>query len=254
MSLFSLIFNSPTKAAFELVRHMGGAQGTDVTTRLTSGEFIGKSVIEFDASLSETHERASDVSQNAIEDGSNIADNVNLKPKKLSLKGFISDAPVTLVGSAVGFGISSAGQLASQAVGGGVFGNLAGTVAGLGLGSIAGLVTGSPRKPKDVWKSLEEVWELREPFAVVTALQRYDNMVISRLSAPRSASVGKGLEFDVTLEQVKIVSSSIIKVAAFKTSAVGAQSQAKLGKQAGKEVATENNSILFNLSKNFRKG
>lgn len=240
MSLFSLIFNRPVNASFEVIRSTGG--GSDE-----------KVVFEIDASLNEGHERNADVSQNAIEDGSNVADNVNLKPKKLTMKAIISDAPVTLIGSAIGFGISSATGLASKAVGGGLLGNVAGAAAGLGLGSIAGLITGSPRDPKKAWRFLEEVWEAREPFTVITALQRYESMVISHLSAPRSAQVGKGLEFDITLEQVKIVSSSLIKVAIFKTDSVGAQSKTKLGKQAGKE-STSNNSIAFDLLQKYKKG
>lgn len=239
MSLLSLIFNRPVKASFEVVRSTGGGSTEKV-------------VFEMDASLQEGHEREASVSQNPIEDGSNIADNVNLKPRKLTMKAVISDAPISLLGSAVGLGISSATQLASQSLGGGVLGNLAGTVAGLGLGSIAGLITGSPRDPKKAWQFLEEVWLAREPFSVITALQRYDSMVISRLSAPRSAAVGKGLEFDVTLEEVKIVSSSIIKVPVFKTASAGAQSKVKLGKQAGKEAT--NNSIAFDLLQKFKKG
>lgn len=238
MSLLSLIFNRAQKASFEVVN----ANGLDYSVN----------VIEFDASLSESHDREADVSQNAIEDGTSISDNVNLKPRKLSMKALISDAPVSLIGSAVGLGISSATQLATTQAKG-VLGQAIGTAAGIALGSIAGLITGSPRDPKKVWEELEKIWARREPFTVVTALQRYEKMVISKLSAPRSAMIGKGLEFDVTLEEVTIVSSSIIKVAAFKTSSLGAQSNVKLGKQAGKTSAS-NNSILFDLTSKYRKG
>jgi hypothetical protein len=231
MGLFSLIFNKPVKPSFEVVRDQGGGQG--------------KIIFEMDCSLSETHKRKATVSQNAIEDGSNVADNVNLGPRGLELKALISDAPISLIGSAVGLGISSATQAVSAAVGTSVLGNAVTTAAGLGLGSIAGLITGSPKDPKKAWKFLDEIWERREPFTVVTALQRYENMVIADLSAPRSATVGKGLEFDITLEQVRIVQSSVIKVPVYKTSALGAQSKAKLGKQAGKE--SDNSSIAFKL-------
>jgi hypothetical protein len=235
--LFSLIFNRPTKAAFEVIRN--------------SGSGAGKSVIEFDASLAETHTRSAEVSQNEIEDGSNVSDNVRLKPRKLQIKGLISDAPIGLLGSAVGLGVASASQLASKAASNKALGTILGTAAGTAVGSVAGIITGSPRDPKKVWRALDEIYEAREPFTVVTALQRYENMVITELSAPRSSTVGKGLEFDVTLEQVRIVQSSAIKVAVFKSGVNGAATQAKLGKQAGKEA--ENSSILFRLA-GFKKG
>lgn len=242
MALFSLIFNRPVKAAFEVVRSTGGGSTEKV-------------VFELDVSLQETHDRSAKISQNPIEDGSNVADHVNLDPQKLTMKALVSDVPISLIGSAVGLGISSAMQLATQAVSklqGPVVGSIAGSVVGTGLGSIAGLVTGSPRDPKKAWRFLEEVWSTREPFSIVTALQRYDNMIISSLSAPRSASVGKGLECDIVMEQVRIVQSSIIKVAAFKTGSFGAQSQAKLGKQAGKEAGS-NNSIAFDILQKYRR-
>lgn len=238
MALFSLIFNRPTKAAFEVVRDTGGGSQ--------------KVVFELDASLKETHKRTAKVSQNPIEDGTNVADNVNLDPRGLDLTGFVSDAPLSLLGSVVGLGLSSATQLASKAVGNSVVGNALASAVGIGLGSIAGLITGSPRDPKKAWQFLDEVWARREPFSVVTALQRYDSMVISSLSAPREASRGKGLEFDISLEQVEIVQSSIIRVAVFKTGALGGQSKAKLGKQAGKETPT-NQSIAFRML-GFKKG
>lgn len=231
MPLFSLIFNRPTKPSFELA-----IQGAPQT-------------IEFDASLSETHERVADITDNEIEDGSNVSDHARLRPKKLTLNAIISDAPVTLLGALAGAGLSAASQLANNAAGGGTLGNLAATATGLGGGTLAGLLTGSPRNPADGWKVLEEVWEKRVPFTVITALQKYDNMLIENLSAPRSASVGKSLEFTVVLKQVKIISSATVKVAAFKVAedAQGAQSKTALGKQAGKQTTVKNQSIAFRL-------
>jgi hypothetical protein len=238
MALFSLIFNRPVKASFEVVRDVGGGDQ--------------KVVFELDASLKETHKRTAKVSQNPIEDGTNVADNVNLDPRGLELTGFVSDAPLSLLGSAVGLGLSSATQLASKALGTSAVGQAAAGLATTGLGSIAGIITGSPRDPKKAWQFLDEVWSRREPFSVVTALQRYENMVVASLSAPRESGRGKGLEFDITLEQVEIVQSSVIRVAVFKTGTLGGQSKAKLGKQSGKEAAS-NQSIAFRLL-GFQKG
>lgn len=231
MALFSLIFNRPTKPGFELAV-LGAPQ-----------------VVEFDASLSETHERQADITDNEIEDGSNVSDHARLRPLKLTLNAIISDAPVTLLGAVTGAGLSAASQLANNAAGGGTLGNIAGTATGLGGGTLAGLLTGSPRNPADGWKLLEDVWRKRVPFTVITALQKYENMLIENLNAPRSASVGKSLEFTVVLKQVTIISSAVVKVAAFKVAddALGGQSKTELGKQAGKETTTKNQSVAFRL-------
>ena len=126
----------------------------------------------------------------------------------------------------------------------GGFGTIAAQAAGLGLGSLAGLITGSPRDPADTFKYLEELFNDRQKFTVITKLKRYDDMVIENLDVPRNSTVGGSLEFTISMKRIKIVKSALVIVPAFSTRAAGAGSKNKLGKQATKESESESASLL----------
>lgn len=216
------------------------------------------STMVLDASLSENHELSAEITDNEIEDGSNVSDHVRLKPQRLTINGLISSSPLTNFSAGIGTIVTASTAFVSQAVGPSLLGNVVSTLAGTTIGSLAGLVNLPPRKPEDAYKFLEEIWKKREPFSVVTKLKRYENMIITSLSVPRSASVGDSLQFTATLQQVTIVKTQTIEIPAFKiasgSKARGA-STASLGKQATKTPATatgeKGSSIAFAGAKKF---
>ena len=218
MALLSLLFGGPKKAQIGVMR--------------------------LDASVSETHDRTAVVTQNEVEDGTNVADHIKLQPIGLTIEGLISDVPLSLFGSALGLAGGFATSQVQNAFGGGgsVGGALAAQAAALGIGSVAGLVlertnTDKVRNPQDAFRYLEELWENRLPFEVITVSRTYQNMVISNLSIPKNAQIGKGLRFTVTMEQVRIVSSTVVQVPFFLAPNVpGASTSAKTGKQSAKEA------------------
>ena len=217
MALLSLLFRQPKKAQ------------------------IG--ALQLDASLSETHERSSIVTDHEIEDGSNISDHIRKNPEKLIINGIISNASVSTVGALVGTGISGLQGGVNQLLPGG-FGNAAAVAAGVGLGSLAGTITGSPRSPENSFKYIEALWEQRTIFTVITALKQYDSMVIENLSVPRSATIGGSVEFTMAMKKIRIVRSAIVQVPTFQTRNAGSSSNNKLGKQAAKESENSQASIL----------
>lgn len=196
--------------------------------------------LKLDASLSENHSRKATVTDNEVEDGVVVSDHIKLSPKSLSITGQISDAPVSILG----LGVSSDDILGA-----------ADDFADGDKGAFEGLVKNSRRTPTEAWKYLEQLWENRTPFSIVTGLQRYENMVITSLSAPRSSKDGNSLMFTGELRQIVIVESATVKIPAFKLDddAKGASSKGKLGKQASKNAtdAQEDNSSL--LLKGFKK-
>ena len=169
--------------------------------------------------------------------------------------------PISLIESVLGLGESTVTGAIT-----GVGGAIAGTLAGRAIASKAGLITGSNqvqavdrdgndipgkligREAKDVFDYLEELWKTREPFSIVTALRRYDNMIISSLSVPRSKSVGSSLQFSINCEEIRIVTSAVIRIPQFQLSdeaKAGGQSNSKLGKAAATEEENSNASLLF---------
>ncbi len=224
MALLSLLFRQPKKAQI--------------------------SCLQLDASLSETHERSSIITDHEIEDGSDISDNIRLNPEKVTINGLVSNAPVSDVASLVGTGVSTLTGGIQQLLPGG-FGNAVAVGAGVGLGSLAGLVTSSPRNPIDAFKYLEELWKQRQRFTIITSLTQYDSMAIENMSFPRSATIGGSLEFTISMKKVRIVKSAIVIVPSFQTRNSGAATKNKLGKQAAKESENESASLL---AQSFDKG
>lgn len=203
-----------------------------------------------DASISENHERSANLSQSPIEDGSLVTDHVTLNPLKLTLNGIISDVPLSDVGSLIGSGVGTVSSTIGESLGG-----IAGAAAALGVGSVASLVSESPRDVQDAFKYLNELWKNRTPFTVVTALTRYQDMIITNITFPRSATIGGGLQFNIQLEQVRIVQSSVIKlpVEQLKDDAKRSQGTNKLGKQAAKNAKEETGRKSSLLLQGFKK-
>lgn len=216
-------------------------------------------VMELDASISESHERSTTITENEVEDGAVISDHAKLNPIKLNLEALISDSPLTLFNSIAGLGAST---LASRASG--LVGTAVSTAASFGAkkliesgkaGSVEGIVSNNRTKnPEDAYKYLCELWANRTPFTVQTALQKYDNMMIENLSIPRTANNGKSLRFSVSLKQITIVESAVVKVPALrldKSAKSGGSSAADLGKQASKAANEKTSSVAFKLLKGF---
>ncbi len=199
--------------------------------------------LQLDASLNESHERSSIITDHEIEDGSQINDHIRKNPEKLIITGLVSDSPLSIIGALVGTGISTLQGGVDQLIPGG-FGSAAAVAAGVGLGSLAGTITGSPRKASDTFKYLEELWELGTVFTVVTALRQYDKMAIENLITPRNSLVGGSLEFTISMKKIRIVKSAIVVVPTFQTRNSGSSTENKLGKQAGKESENLSASLL----------
>lgn len=174
--------------------------------------------MELDASISESHQFSSIITDNEIETGEMVQDHVKLQPITLIIDGIISDNPLTTFNAFTGTAVSAGGQIVNDAGGGLLLGSAA--AIGIGsqasnIGSFAGLVQKKPRTPKECYLYLEGIWKLRQPFEVVTALQNYQNMVIQNLSMPRDSTVGRSLRFSATFRQIRKVKSETVNVPRF---------------------------------------
>jgi hypothetical protein len=209
MGLLSVIFNQPTLAQ------------------------IG--VLTLDASINETHKRSSIVTENEIEDGTSVQDHIKLNPISFNIEGIISSNPVNLTETLSGTVTTTAAGVIQDIIPKSTFGGLVSKSVGTGLGSLAGLVTGTPKDPRVAFQYLEELWFKRETFTVITALKRYEDMAIETLDVPRNASIGESLKFTISCKQIRKVQSVIVKVPAFKLGAdVGksGSSNVEKGKQS----------------------
>jgi len=196
--------------------------------------------LKLDASISETHKKTAKVTENEIEDGSTVSDHVKLAPQELTMECIVSDTPISILG----LGVSTDDVLGA-----------ANSFLDGKKNSFEGLAKNERRTPKEAWEYLNNLINDRTPFSVVTALQRYEDMILVSLSAPRTAKNGKDLLFTAELKEIRIVKSSTVLIPAFKLKDPNssASSKAGLGKQSSKAASaaqTDNSSILL---KGFKK-
>lgn len=206
-------------------------------------------VLTLDVAMEIGHEQSASVTKNPIEDGSNVADNIRVENNIINITGIISEAPLTLLGSAFNIFTGLAATKAVQTLG-----SPFGTITGAAVGSLGGLIAKRNENdvnfPKKAFQFLTELKDKRTPFVVVTSLRTYQNMVLTKLSIPQRASVGNSLEFTATLEQIQVVKTSVVLIPEKKVKRPGAASSQNLGKQATKEATEQNkkgSSILFDL-------
>jgi len=150
---------------------------------------VGIGQISIDATVQQEHKLASEVSDNPVEDGSNIVDHVNLLPFQLTLNGVITDSPIK-------FGVFSSVVNAGQ------------TIATL---------FGQTRRSIEAYQQLEKLWESRVPLTIITSLKEYKDMIIESLSVPRTAQTGNAIHFTISFRQIKRVNSVVVDAASFKS-------------------------------------
>lgn len=137
-----------------------------------------------DASLSEIHDSDADVTEFPVEQGSDITDNVRIKPKALQVEALISDFHLSNAGRAQA---SSGGPPRSQRPLKGNIGDAKTTLAKLEDYQASGIL-----------------------IDVETGLKSYRNMVIKSLRTPRDRKVSVGNDQRAGSVKVTIILQSII--------------------------------------------
>jgi hypothetical protein len=167
----------------------------------------GNTVIEFEASLNETHARQSTPTEFPIENGRTINDHIILKPLDLDMTMIITDKPIS---GLAGLVTEAATTLTSKLT------PPIGTIAlGAGLGGLSlfnALIKKSDSPSVAAYKQILKIQEQGEPFSVITSLNRYENMVISGFSAPREAANGQCLLITINLRQLTIVKPKTVQL------------------------------------------
>lgn len=163
----------------------------DVQQRALFVTKIGDS-IEVDSCLEETHTFSNTVTDHPVEEGFNITDHSRPDPDSVVLRCFVSNTPLSAqqVQRAVRSGsvqfTTSAAQAAQQSV------------------------TGISGRGNDTYVALQKLRTEGTLISVVTTLRTYglspqEGMIVQSLSVPRARQNYDGLEFTVTLKQVRIV-------------------------------------------------
>ena len=174
--------------------------------KLITLQYEGRSgaleLMKIDATLEEGHSLSMQVTDHEVEDGSNISDHTIRTSDSLTLRGVVSDDPISLFQAATGNIAGVVGGIV-----GGKFGNLAGTIATGATSKIASSLFENSEEKRSAlaWSALEYAQREAIPLTIVTALKSYTNMMLENVSAPITSRNSRGLEFSATFNKVNII-------------------------------------------------
>lgn len=154
-----------------------GSSVAVIYKKTTLHQGIGTTSLEVDATLSETAQFDSDVTEHPVEDGFNIADGIRNKPVSLSLDCLVSNTPI--IGA----------QQAKDA---------------------GGYHKGNPGAAAAAFTVLQSIRDAEDVINVATALKLYKSMAVTSIKVTRDTKTGDVLSFTLALKQIRIVSSKFV--------------------------------------------
>jgi hypothetical protein len=162
--------------------------------------------IEFDAVTEETHNWTNTVTSSPVEDGSNITDNILQDPRKITLTGVITNAPIFNTNTSTTPGVPSTNERTISSVDDAPQETIVNRVFGL----------------------LSDLMVKGELVSVFTRYIVYTDMAITSINIPRTVGIGEAIVFTIDFQEVRIVSTQNV--------AVPAGISAKLDKKTGASV------------------
>ena len=150
---------------------------TELIFRIQKAE-VG--LVQFDASISETHNRESEITEHPVEFGANVTDHVRARPKTIEINGLITDTPVVFLASL------------------------------LAESPVKGSFIPSFSRVGDAYDEFERMIDFAQTVDVVTSLTEYSNMAIESCSVVRDASRGNVLDCSLSLKEIVIASALTI--------------------------------------------
>lgn len=140
----------------------------------------GAVTLYVDAATSETHTYDAEVTDHNVETGSDVTDNVRVKPLTISITGVVTDSPLA------------------------------------GILRVRGGGDDDDDSPSETARQfLLNVLNAREPVTVATSLDIFENMVMSSLAFPRDSKSGNALTFTAGFKQIRFITNNrtTVKVA-----------------------------------------
>ena len=144
--------------------------------------------ISLDLILTETHSLNAVVTQHPVQDGSTISDHITILPRSGTMRVLVSNFSLS---TAKGDARADWDEIYDQ-----------GEAAQKSL----------PNRAEEAWKKLKDLVKKRELVKVVTSLEVYEDVVITRVETTRDGDTGDALEIDIDYEQVTKVKLKETKV------------------------------------------
>ena len=144
--------------------------------------------ISLDLILTETHSLNAVVTQHPVQDGSTISDHITILPRSGTMRVLVSNFSLS---TAKGDARADWDEIYDQ-----------GEAAQKSL----------PNRAEEAWKKLKDLVKKRELVKVVTSLEVYEDVAITRVETTRDGDTGDALEIDIDYEQVTKVKLKETKV------------------------------------------
>jgi len=164
-------------SAMQAVLLWGKKSSTAFDCALTITGEVQSSRVPVDVAISQSHERTSEVTDHAVEDGSVITDNIVNRPIRLHIEAIVTDAPIRF------------------------------------LSGVRTLLDGGGSRAQTAFDALNELWEKRLPIIVATRRKIYHQMVFTNLVFAENADNVEAIRFTADMKQVTIVSQAFDELA-----------------------------------------
>lgn len=146
--------------------------------------------ISLDLILTETHSLNAAVTQHPVQDGSTISDHITILPRSGTMRVLVSNFSLSTAegdARAAWDEIYAQGEAAQKTL---------------------------PNRAEEVWEKLKDLVKKRELVKVVTSLEVYEDVALTRVETTRDGDTGDALEIDIDYEQVTKVKLKETKVTA----------------------------------------
>lgn len=202
----------PTPSLGGLASGVGQILGRTMFLQMNTSTGIPIPLAVLDVVKDEVVEYDAEISEHPVEAGTEVGDHFQRKNPTIRLKGTISSTPLDLSVAvaniaAGGLAAISSAQARSNLLnsamsqGTGILGAaLQGNASNIASNAFAGAVDAISRT------ILLNAFETGSPFTIVTKRQRYDNVLIKKLTFPRNEETGYALDFEMDIKQIRIVS------------------------------------------------
>lgn len=141
--------------------------------------------IVMDATLSENHGFAAEVTDFPVEEGSDKTDNVRPKPIVLRIDAFVSDFPLQ-------------SNITQQ----------------LAAGAFSQRPTAELRRSQNVLDTLIRLKDAGDTMTVTTGIRTYKNMVISNIDVNRDKNIAQGIRMNISMREIQVVQTQTVQIVA----------------------------------------
>lgn len=222
----------------------------------TSGYFVDS--IQFDLLISEDHALEATVTEHPVETGATVNDHVRSLPRKGSLVGFVTNHPLNKTYTLPTSFLEKLAPIgAVQQYVQGILGNYGiRRPSGPTEADFAALARPENRAA-NTWTLFKDLMARKTPVSIVTGLEKYKDVVVTKVSTSRSSSTGDALEFRVEFQEIQFV--TLTEVALTSTTSpldlsTAANKQAAPKVKKGKVGGTSRAVTSFNGKKNTALG